>query len=72
MTIEEGIVAYLQTVSGVQTKVGSRIFPRGAAPDSCERPYILYSRVSGSREPSHGGSSKLAHSRLQLSCVHEE
>ena len=70
MLIEQAIMTYLMAQSGITGLVGTRIH-YVQAPQDVEKPFLVVTKVSGIREHSHDGSSKLAHPRFQFSIFAE-
>lgn len=70
MTIEEALVAYVNTVSPITAIIGTnpaRLYP-SRAPDKTADPYIVYTKSGGERDSTQDGNSGFGHPRVQLSC----
>lgn len=71
MTIEEGLVTYLRSVSAITAVVGQRIYPRlvpQGNQSGSNLPAITYQMVSGNPLQSLSGSSGFTTERIQLNC----
>jgi len=67
MQIEQAIKKELMAASGVTDLIGERLY-YVRAPQDVTKPYVVFFKVSGSREYSHDGASELANPRFQFSC----
>lgn len=67
MIIEEAIVAYLTTYSGLSALISTRLYPL-RLPENPTYPAVTYQRISGPRVQSHSGPSGLAFPRFQFDC----
>lgn len=67
MSIEAELFTALSTNSGVSSLVGSRIYP-SRAPDSAQRPLIVYQLVAGTRVATLPGVGDAVKKRIQVSC----
>jgi hypothetical protein len=63
MIIEEGMFTCL---NGLELVATGSVYPRGGIPQKAARPYLTYYKVSGPRDSTHSGNSKLARSRFQI------
>lgn len=66
--LEEGLLAYLSTYSGLTSLISTRVFPM-IIPQAATLPCVTYQRVSTPRELSHDSSgiaNELAHPRFQF------
>jgi hypothetical protein len=66
LIIEQALLTYLLTQSGLTALVASRIY-YVKAPQDVTEPYIIMLKVSSPRNHSYDGSSHLAESRFQFS-----
>lgn len=81
VSIEEGLYGFLKVQPEIAAIIGegefARIFP-GKMPQDTNLPAIVYTKISGVREISHGdggqnsGNSHLAHPRFQFTCWGKE
>ncbi len=65
--LEEGLSAFIKQQATIVNIIGSKIYAV-LAPDDAVLPYIIYSRISGSREHIMSAISGLAMPVMQLSC----
>lgn len=65
MTLEEGLVSYLNSIAGITAQAGTRVYP-APAPEDATYPLIVYQRISTVRVRSMLGGSQLAKARLQI------
>ena len=65
MTIEVGIYTKLAAAA---TDAGNRIYPV-EAPQKATLPYIVWQRISASRDFTHSGPDGLAEPRFQFTCL---
>ena len=67
-TPSEGLYALL-TAGVASTDAAGRVYPRADVPQNQARPYVIYFRVSGSRESRvGGGSANHGAGRYQVAC----
>jgi len=66
MLIEQALMTYLLTQTGITDYIGRRIY-FVEAPQETEQPYMVINKISGVRKNSHEGNSHLAHPRFQFS-----
>lgn len=67
---EEDLFQYLSNYEDLTSLVGTRIYPLTVSANT-ELPYVVYQKISSASHISHSGSSNLATSRYQFSCVAE-
>lgn len=67
MIIEEGLVAYIPTVTAVHALIVARFYPL-RLPENPTYPAVTYQRISTPRIHAHTGPSHLAYPRFQLDC----
>jgi hypothetical protein len=68
VTLEQGLVAHLQSDAGVSALVETRIYPL-VVPQDATLPALAYQRISGPRDHAHDGPTGLARARVQLTYV---
>jgi hypothetical protein len=66
--IDAGILARLSAVTAVSTIVSTRIYNNISAQNAA-LPYIVFKRISSSRELPHSGAIGLCRARFQFDCV---
>lgn len=70
MQIEQALMTYLLAQSGITGLVGDRIH-FASAPQDISTPYIIVSKISGTRQHSHEGADGIASPRFQFSIFDE-
>lgn len=66
MTIDEALVAFFASQSGVTALIGTRLYPM-VAPQNPTYPHAIYQRISSVRTGSLAGDSGLVDPRFQIS-----
>lgn len=67
-SLEQGLITYLLTKSGVTDLVGTRVYPIRAPQSQTTYPLIVVTRVGSARVTDMGGEVGLAHARIQIDC----
>lgn len=70
MSVETDLYSRLSTYADLATLVSTRIYPF-VAPQSVNKPYCTYQKISSGRMYSHSGYSGLQRPRMQVTCYAE-